>query len=119
MAKKIKEKALDMEAIANQKIIDVELNNEMKQSYIDYAMSVIVSRALPDVRDGMKPVHRRILYNMYDSKLLYENDFRNFSSVSLCAPVNLLISCISSSSFFEKDSSSKKSRIEIFNASQI
>ena len=76
MAKKIKEKALDMEAIANQKIIDVELNNEMKQSYIDYAMSVIVSRALPDVRDGMKPVHRRILYNMYDSKLLYENDFR-------------------------------------------
>ena len=76
MAKKINEKALDMEAIANQKIIDVELNNEMKQSYIDYAMSVIVSRALPDVRDGMKPVHRRILYNMYDSKLLYENDFR-------------------------------------------
>ena len=76
MAKKIKEKALDMEAIANQKIIDVELNNEMKQSYIDYAMSVIVARALPDVRDGMKPVHRRILYNMYDSKLLYENDFR-------------------------------------------
>ena len=76
MAKKSKEKALDMEAIANQKIVDVELNNEMKQSYIDYAMSVIVSRALPDVRDGMKPVHRRILYNMYDSKLLYENDFR-------------------------------------------
>lgn len=76
MAKKTKEKQLDMEAIANQKIVDVELNKEMKQSYIDYAMSVIVSRALPDVRDGMKPVHRRILYNMYESKLLYENDFR-------------------------------------------
>ncbi len=76
MAKKTNEKQLDMEAIANQKIVDVELNKEMKQSYIDYAMSVIVSRALPDVRDGMKPVHRRILYNMYESKLLYENDFR-------------------------------------------
>lgn len=76
MAKKTHEKQLDMEAIANQKIINVELNKEMKQSYIDYAMSVIVARALPDVRDGMKPVHRRILYNMYESKLLYENDFR-------------------------------------------
>ncbi len=76
MAKKVQEKALDMEAIANQKIIDVELNNEMKQSYIDYAKSEIVSRALPDVRDGMKPVHRRILYDMYGEKLLYENDFK-------------------------------------------
>ena len=76
MAKKTHEKQLDMEAIANQKIVDVELNKEMKQSYIDYAMSVIVSRALPDVRDGMKPVHRRILYDMYESKLFYENDFR-------------------------------------------
>ena len=65
-----------MEALANQKIVNVELNNEMKKSYIDYAMSVIVSRALPDVRDGLKPVHRRILYNMYESNLLYENDFR-------------------------------------------
>lgn len=76
MAKNKPDKALNMEAIANQKIVDVELNNEMKQSYIDYAMSVIVSRALPDVRDGMKPVHRRILYDMYESKLFYENDFR-------------------------------------------
>lgn len=76
MAKKSKEKELDMQAIENQKIVDVELNNEMKKSYIAYAMSVIVSRALPDVRDGMKPVHRRILYDMYESNLLYENDFR-------------------------------------------
>ncbi len=76
MAKKTTDKALDMEAIANQKIVDVELNNEMKQSYIDYAMSVIVSRALPDVRDGMKPVHRRILYDMYGEKLTYDNDFK-------------------------------------------
>ncbi len=76
MAKVFKEKELDMEAIANQKIVDVELNSEMKKSYIDYAMSVIVSRALPDVRDGMKPVHRRILYDMYEAGLLYEADFR-------------------------------------------
>ena len=76
MAKKSKEPELNMEAIQNQKIIDVDLNNEMKKSYINYAMSVIASRALPDVRDGMKPVHRRILYDMYESNLLYENDFR-------------------------------------------
>ncbi len=76
MAKKTKEKELDMQALENQKIVNVELNSEMKKSYIDYAMSVIVSRALPDVRDGMKPVHRRILYDMYESNLLFENDFR-------------------------------------------
>ncbi len=80
MAKKFQEKELDMEAIANQKIVDVELNSEMKKSYIDYAMSVIVARALPDVRDGMKPVHRRILYDMYESGLLYEADFRKSAS---------------------------------------
>ena len=45
------------------KIVNVEIEKEMKKSYIDYAMSVIVSRALPDVRDGFKPVHRRILYS--------------------------------------------------------
>ena len=76
MAKKIREKELDMDAISNQKIVNVELNSEMKKSYIDYSMSVIVSRALPDVRDGMKPVHRRILYDMYEANLLYENDFK-------------------------------------------
>lgn len=47
-------------------VIPVEINREMKKSYIDYAMSVIVGRALPDVRDGLKPVHRRILYTMYE-----------------------------------------------------
>ncbi|MBF0699841.1 DNA gyrase subunit A [Streptococcus danieliae] len=47
-------------------LVDVNLTKEMKSSFIDYAMSVIVSRALPDVRDGLKPVHRRILYGMYD-----------------------------------------------------
>ncbi|MGN0148683.1 MAG: DNA gyrase subunit A [Clostridia bacterium] len=76
MAKKAKEKELDMSVIENQKIVNVDLNSEMKKSYIDYAMSVIVSRALPDVRDGLKPVHRRILYDMYEANLLYENDFK-------------------------------------------
>lgn len=74
--KKTKEKQFDMSIIENQKVIDVGLNAEMKKSYIDYAMSVIVSRALPDVKDGMKPVHRRILYDMYEANLFYENDFK-------------------------------------------
>lgn len=76
MAKKSKELELDMSVIENQHVVGVDLNSEMKKSYIDYAMSVIVSRALPDVRDGMKPVHRRILYDMYDANLLFENEFR-------------------------------------------
>lgn len=76
MAKKTEDLKLDMDAIQNQHIVKVDLNSEMKKAYIDYAMSVIVSRALPDVRDGMKPVHRRILYDMYESNLLYENDFK-------------------------------------------
>ena len=76
MAKKPKEKELDMSIIENQKIVNVDLDREMKKAYIDFAMSVIVSRALPDVRDGLKPVHRRILYDMYEGNLLYENDFR-------------------------------------------
>ncbi len=51
------------------KIIDVDVEKEMRQSFLDYSMSVIVSRALPDVRDGLKPVHRRILYTMYERGL--------------------------------------------------
>ena len=66
MAKKSKELKLDMDAINNQHIIDVDLNSEMKKAYIDYAMSVIASRALPDVRDGLKPVQRRVLYSMVE-----------------------------------------------------
>ena len=53
----------------NQKIIPVDIEKEMKTSFLDYSMSVIVSRALPDVRDGLKPVHRRILYTMYEAGL--------------------------------------------------
>lgn len=53
-----------IENIEKDKIIDIDIRDEMQESYLDYAMSVIVSRALPDVRDGLKPVHRRILYSM-------------------------------------------------------
>ena len=59
-----------------QKIISTELVSEMKTSYIDYAMSVIVGRALPDVRDGLKPVHRRILYAMYEDNLTNDRPFK-------------------------------------------
>ena len=58
------------------KIINREIVNEMKTAYIDYAMSVIVQRALPDVRDGLKPVHRRILYTMYEDGLTTEKPYR-------------------------------------------
>src|SRR5688572_24060443 len=49
-----------------EKLIPINIEDEMKSAYIDYSMSVIVSRALPDVRDGLKPVHRRVLYGMYE-----------------------------------------------------
>ena len=57
-------------------IVDREIVEEMKTAYIDYAMSVIVQRALPDVRDGLKPVHRRILYTMYEDGLTKDKPYR-------------------------------------------
>jgi DNA gyrase subunit A len=63
------------------KIIDVNINEEMKKSYIDYAMSVIVSRALPDVRDGLKPVHRRILYSMNELNFTHEKPHRKSARI--------------------------------------
>ncbi|MBQ7124878.1 MAG: DNA gyrase subunit A, partial [Clostridia bacterium] len=60
----------------NQKIVDIEMEKEVKSSFIQYAMSVIISRALPDVRDGMKPGQRRILYAMYEDNLTHDNPFR-------------------------------------------
>ena len=60
----------------DQAIVESELVKEMKTSYIEYAMSVIVGRALPDVRDGLKPVHRRILYAMYEDNLTSDRPFR-------------------------------------------
>lgn len=60
----------------SQTILNVDIQKEVKTAYIDYAMSVIIGRALPDVRDGLKPVHRRILYSMYEEKLTYDKPFR-------------------------------------------
>jgi DNA gyrase subunit A len=60
-----------MGEIAAKEIVPVDIGKELKQSYLDYAMSVIVGRALPDARDGLKPVHRRVLYAMH----VLNNDF--------------------------------------------
>ena len=57
-------------------LIQVDLNREMRKSFLDYSMSVIMQRALPDVRDGLKPVHRRILYTMYENNLMPEKEYR-------------------------------------------
>ncbi len=63
------------------KVIPIRLEDEMQKSYIDYAMSVIVGRALPDVRDGLKPVHRRILYSMYDSGMTADKPHKKSARV--------------------------------------
>ncbi|MBQ8403844.1 MAG: DNA gyrase subunit A [Clostridia bacterium] len=60
---------------ANQKIVDIPMEKRVKTAFIEYAMSVIVARALPDVRDGLKPVHRRILYAMYEDRLTYDRPY--------------------------------------------
>lgn len=61
---------------SDQKIVRVDLNSEVRKSFLDYAMSVIVARALPDVRDGLKPVHRRILYTMFENSLTPDKAYR-------------------------------------------
>ena len=71
----------DENFLSAQKIVPVKIEDEMKRSYIDYAMSVIVSRALPDVRDGLKPVHRRILYAMNDLALWPDKPYRKSASI--------------------------------------
>ena len=65
----------------NPDISNINLDVEMRQSYLDYAMSVIVSRALPDARDGLKPVHRRILYAMYESNYDWNKPYRKSARV--------------------------------------
>ena len=60
---------------------EIKLEQEMRQSYLDYAMSVIVSRALPDVRDGLKPVHRRIIYAMKEGGYDYNRPFRKSARI--------------------------------------
>jgi len=68
-------------ATLNEKIIPVDIEEEMKGSYIDYSMSVIVARALPDVRDGLKPVHRRVLYGMQDLGLASNRAYKKSARI--------------------------------------
>ena len=70
------EKNLDSSEVFEPKILDVDIEKEMKQSFLAYSMSVIVARALPDVRDGLKPVHRRILYTMFEDGLSPDKAYR-------------------------------------------
>ena len=88
-----------LELLSAQNIKPINIEDEMKSSYIDYAMSVIVGRALPDVRDGLKPVHRRILYAMYEQGITPDKPhkksarvvgevlgkYRHFEGVLLCS----------------------------------
>ena len=76
MAKTLQKKNNETDHVKDREIVE-----EMRESYIDYAMSVIVSRALPDVRDGLKPVHRRILYAMWEDGLSYASKFRKSANV--------------------------------------
>ena len=73
---KIVDKQQELALFENQKIVDVGMEKEVKKSFIEYSMSVIMSRALPDVRDGMKPGQRRILYAMYEDGLVHSKPFR-------------------------------------------
>jgi DNA gyrase subunit A len=79
MAKEKKENNIEDNGV--DKILPIDIIKEMKDSYLAYAMSVITSRALPDVRDGLKPVHRRILYAMHEMGLTYQARFRKSATV--------------------------------------
>ena len=80
-------------------LIQVDLRKIMEDSFLDYSMSVIVSRALPDVRDGLKPVHRRILYTMYENSLWPEKAYRKCAdtvgALSKCCGTSTRIPSIS------------------------
>ena len=71
----------DSEILKNKNTKQITMYDEMSSSYLSYAMSVIVSRALPDVRDGLKPVHRRILYAMYKGGFDWSKQFRKSARV--------------------------------------
>lgn len=64
-----------------ERVLSVNISDEMRDSYLDYSMSVIVSRALPDVRDGLKPVHRRVLYGMHDMGLVYNKSYKKSARI--------------------------------------
>ena len=74
-----------------EKIIPINIEEEMKSKYIDYSMSVIVSRALPDVRDGLKPVHRRVLYGMHELGVLSKRHSKSSCNVLFSGIFILLV----------------------------
>ena len=65
-----------MKEETQERIIPINIADEMRSSYIDYSMSVIIARALPDVRDGLKPVHRRVLYSMHELGMTHSKPFK-------------------------------------------
>lgn len=79
-----------MKEKSEDQIIRTEYSEVMQKSYIDYAMSVIISRALPDVRDGLKPVQRRTLYDMYELGIQYDKPFRKCARISAIRWVNTI-----------------------------
>ena len=70
-----------MSETEQQKVIPSVIEQEMRSSYLDYSMSVIVGRALPDVRDGLKPVHRRVLYAMWDMGMLHNKPYKKSARI--------------------------------------
>ena len=68
---------------AKENKLPINIEEEMRRSYLDYAMSVIIGRALPDVRDGLKPVHRRVLYAMYDTGNASDKPYRKSARVAV------------------------------------
>jgi len=62
-------------------VVPIRIEDEMRRSYLDYAMSVIVGRALPDVRDGLKPVHRRVLFAMHESNTVWNRPYFKWARV--------------------------------------
>jgi DNA gyrase subunit A len=73
--------AKDMRQSEDRRVLPIDIEDEMKRSYLDYSMSVNVARALPDVRDGLKPVHRRILFSMHELKLTYQRPYKKCATV--------------------------------------
>ncbi len=69
------------QTLLDKNLINVNIEEEMRGAYLDYAMSVIVGRALPDVRDGLKPVHRRVLFAMYDLSNTYNRPYKKSARV--------------------------------------
>ena len=81
MAKKKKTNSKQLDVLDNNVYPNISITDELEKSYLDYAMSVIVSRALPDMRDGLKPVHRRILYSMYEASYHHNKPYKKSARI--------------------------------------